>query len=321
MLRTRSLLLFALFAGSVAAQEIPGVRATLSTQRHVVTAGGNVDLRLLIDVTQDAEVPSDLLSGIALETKVDDKPGPRIEEKGRGGAVFLVAGTRLERRISLPAARFVPAVDGSSFAVVAVSWAGVAGVNCVFKVAPDTSRIDLATLDFARTQVLLVTSKGEMTLSFRPDKAPGHVENFLKLCKQGFYDGTKFHRVISGFMIQGGDPYTKDDGKQAQWGQGGPGYKIKAELNDLRHVRGTLSMAREPGLDTAGSQFFIVHKDATSLDMRSQDDGTQTGYTAFGNLVAGADTLDAIATTPRAPNDRPLEPVVLHAAVILPVRK
>ncbi len=312
MLRILTAVLAAVFACGVSAQEIPGVRATLATPRSIVASGGNVELRLILEVKADAEVPGELLSGTALDVKVDDKAGPRIEDKGKGGSVFLVAGTRLERTITLPAARFVPNADASGFAVVAVTWVGVAGANCVFKIAPDSSKVDLATLDFAKTKVVLVTNHGEMTLSFRPDKAPGHVENFFKLCKQGFYDGTKFHRVIRNFMIQGGDPNTKDDKKQALWGSGDPGYKINAEFNDIKHVRGTLSMARSSDPNSAGSQFYIVHKDSNHLDGQ---------YTAFGSLEAGADTLDSIANTQCAPGDRPLEPVVLFAAVILPVKK
>jgi peptidyl-prolyl cis-trans isomerase B (cyclophilin B) len=318
MLRILTAVFGAVLTLGVSAQEIPGVRATLSTPRSIVAAGGNVDLRLLLEVTQDAEVPGDLLSGASLDVRIDDKAGPHVEEKGKGGTVHLVAGTRIERTLSMPASRFAPNADGSGFAVIAVSWAGLAGANCVFKIAPDSSKIDLATLDMAKTKVVLVTSMGEMTLGFAVDKetgklkAPGHVENFLKLCKSGFYDGTKFHRVIRNFMIQGGDPFTKDDKKQAMWGQGDPGYKIPAEFNDTKHVRGTLSMARSSDPNSAGSQFFIVHKDSNHLDNQ---------YTAFGSLEAGADTLDSIANTPVAPGDRPITPVVLYAAVILPVAK
>ena len=104
---------------------------------------------------------------------------------------------------------------------------------------------------------VLTTSEGEMVLEFWPDVAPGHVENFKKLAKQGFYDGTAFHRVIKGFMIQGGDPTTKDAAKESQWGTGGPGYKIKAEFNKKPHTAGVLSMARSNDPNSAGSQFFI----------------------------------------------------------------
>lgn len=125
------------------------------------------------------------------------------------------------------------------------------------------------------------TSLGSMTLEFFPDKAPGHVKNFVELAEKGFYDGTLFHRTIAGFMIQGGCP--KGDGT------GGPGYRIKAEFNDVPHRKGVLSMARSSDPNSAGSQFFICHGDASFLDKQ---------YTAFGKLVAGADVLDRIATAP-----------------------
>src|SRR5947207_13877406 len=106
---------------------------------------------------------------------------------------------------------------------------------------------------------VIKTTEGEMVLEFWPDVAPGHVENFKKLAKQGFYDGTCFHRVIKGFMIQGGDPNTKDDSTKGTWGQGGPGYTVNAEFNSKHHARGILSMARAQDPKSAGSQFFISH--------------------------------------------------------------
>ena len=314
MLRFLPAALVAFLPLGAVAQEVPGVRVTLTTPRSLVAAGSNVELRLVLQVDADAQVPGDLLTGTNLAVTVGDKPGPRIEEAGKGGTVALTAGTRIERTLSIPSDRFVPNADPSAIAYVAVAWNGLAGANCVFKLAPDSSKVDLAALDFAKTQVVLVTSHGEMTLSFRPDKAPRSVENFLKLCKSGFYDGTKFHRVIRNFMIQGGDPNTKDDAKQDQWGLGGPGYSVDAEFNDLKHVRGTLSMARSNDPNSAGSQFFIVHKDSAHLDGQ---------YTAFGNLESGADTLDSIANTPCGgpQNSTPQKPVVLFSAILLPVKK
>ena len=145
---------------------------------------------------------------------------------------------------------------------------------------------------------VIKTTEGEMVLEFWPDVAPGHVENFKKLAQKGFYDGTCFHRVIKGFMIQGGDPLTKDEANQSRWGTGDPGYKIKAEFNDKAHVRGVLSMARSQDPNSAGSQFFICHGDPRFLDKQ---------YTAFGKLIKGDDVLEKIATTPAAPGDRPLK--------------
>lgn len=155
---------------------------------------------------------------------------------------------------------------------------------------------------------ILKTSEGEMVLEFWPDVAPGHVENFKKLANKGFYDGTCFHRVIKGFMIQGGDPLTKDEANKSRWGTGDPGYKIKAEFNDKAHVRGVLSAARSNDPDSAGSQFFICHGDPRFLDKQ---------YTAFGKLIKGDDVLEKIATTATAPGDRPLKRMNVESVKIV----
>lgn len=139
-----------------------------------------------------------------------------------------------------------------------------------------------------KEHAVVSTTKGDLTLEFWPDVAPGHVANFKKLAEQGFYDGTAFHRILKGFMIQGGCPNTKK-GASGQPGTGGPGYQIKAEFNSKSHVRGVLSAARSSSPDSAGCQFFICHGDAKFLDKQ---------YTAFGQLVKGDDVLEAIATVP-----------------------
>ena len=143
---------------------------------------------------------------------------------------------------------------------------------------------------------VIKTTAGEMVFEFWPDVAPKTVENFKTLAKSGFYDGTAFHRVIKGFMIQGGDPNTKDPSAEDTWGTGGPGHKVKAEFNDRAHVRGVLSMARSNHPDSAGSQFFVCHGDAKFLDRQ---------YTAFGKLIKGDEVLEKIATTATHPPDRP----------------
>src|ERR1043165_6955435 len=141
------------------------------------------------------------------------------------------------------------------------------------------------------------TTMGQMVLEFWPDVAPKHVENFKKLGKPGFYDGTAFHRVINGFMIQGGDPNTKDESKRGQWGQGGPGYRVNAEFNNRKHTRGVLSMARSRDPNSAGSQFFICLADAPHLDNQ---------YTAFGKLIKGDDVLSKIGDVAKDERDIPL---------------
>jgi peptidyl-prolyl cis-trans isomerase B (cyclophilin B) len=157
-----------------------------------------------------------------------------------------------------------------------------------------------------KTQAVIETKFGNITLRFFPDVAPGHVKNFLDLAKKGFYDGTTFHRVIPGFMIQGGDPNTKSPDK-SRHGMGGPGYTIKAEFNEKPHKRGTLSMARAGHPDSAGSQFFICVKDAAFLDRQ---------YTVFGEVVSGMDVADKIVSQQRDPNDNPNERVEMKVKIV-----
>ena len=163
-------------------------------------------------------------------------------------------------------------------------------------------------------RAVISTDAGDITVEFLQDKAPKHVENFLTLARKGFYDETRFHRIIPGFMIQGGDPNTKTD-DDSRWGTGGPGYTIKAEFNDVHHERGVLSMARSADPDSAGSQFFICHGEASFLDQK---------YTAFGRVADGLDALDAIANAERHPargahdeGSRPVEPVAIRKITIL----
>jgi peptidyl-prolyl cis-trans isomerase B (cyclophilin B) len=148
---------------------------------------------------------------------------------------------------------------------------------------------------------IAVTSKGqpmgEIVLRFFSDLAPGHVNNFVKLSKDGLYNGTTFHRVIPGFMIQGGDPNSKNSDRSSH-GMGGPGHKVKAEFNSTPHKRGIVSMARANDPDSAGSQFFICVADANFLDWQ---------YTAFGEVVSGMEVADKIVTMKRDGRDNPLE--------------
>jgi peptidyl-prolyl cis-trans isomerase B (cyclophilin B) len=156
---------------------------------------------------------------------------------------------------------------------------------------------------------LIKTTEGDMVVEFWADAAPKTIENFKTLARKGFYDGTCFHRVIKGFMIQGGDPLTKDPSKEAMWGTGGPGYQIKAEFNDHSHKRGVISMARSNDPDSAGSQFFICHGDPTFLDHQ---------YTTFGKLIKGDDVLEKIGTTPTHPQDRPDKRMGIISITIVP---
>ena len=161
---------------------------------------------------------------------------------------------------------------------------------------------------------VIKTNEGEMVVQFWTDAAPNTIENFKKLARSGFYDGTIFHRIVKGFMIQGGDPNSKDPGKESRYGEGGPGYKIKAEFNDHSHQRGVISMAREPDPDSAGSQFFICLAPVPRLDGE---------YTTFGKLIKGDDVLQKIGDTPvtknsMGENSTPTKRVVIESIKIVP---
>ncbi len=156
---------------------------------------------------------------------------------------------------------------------------------------------------------ILHTNLGDIVLGFLTDKAPNHVANFKKLVTEGFYNGVRFHRVIPGFMIQGGDPNTVD-GPRSTHGTGGPGYQINAEFNDTKHVRGILSAARSSDPNSAGSQFFLMVDTAPHLDGK---------YTAYGQVIEGMDVVDKIVALKRDSRDNPLEenPAIIESAEIV----
>jgi peptidyl-prolyl cis-trans isomerase B (cyclophilin B) len=161
---------------------------------------------------------------------------------------------------------------------------------------------------------VIKTNEGEMVVQFWTDAAPNTIENFKKLARQRFYDGTIFHRIVKGFMIQGGDPNSKDPAKESDYGAGGPGYKIKAEFNNHSHDRGVISMARGPDPDSAGSQFFICLAPVRRLDGQ---------YTTFGKLIKGADVLEKIGDTPVERNaqgemSKPTKRIVIESVKIVP---
>ncbi len=167
----------------------------------------------------------------------------------------------------------------------------------------------------AGDQVAIIsTTDGDMVVAFWPGEAPKTVANFEKLAKAGFYNGTLFHRIVKGFMIQGGDPLTKDASQEAAWGTGGPGYSVDAEFNDHAHVRGVLSMARSSDPNSAGSQFFICLGDAAFLNHQ---------YTAFGHLIKGDDVLEKIGNTPTTQGNggemsKPTQKVEIKSIKIVP---
>ncbi len=169
-------------------------------------------------------------------------------------------------------------------------------------------------MNTANEVAVIKTSEGEMIAEFWPDVAPNTVENFKKLARSGFYDGTAFHRIVKGFMIQGGDPLTKDPTKESRYGTGDPGYKIKAEFNDRSHERGVLSMARSSDPDSAGSQFFICLANVSRLDHQ---------YTTFGKIIKGDDVLGKIGDTEVTMSDsgersKPTKRVTVESIKIVP---
>lgn len=183
------------------------------------------------------------------------------------------------------------------------------GTEVIKNNMPTTKKAGATTV--SPKEVVLKTSMGDITLRLYSADAPKTVENFLKLAKSGFYNGIKFHRVIKEFMIQGGDPLTKDDTQAGRWGSGGPGYQFADEINpgsvlyQKGYKRGVLAMANS-GPSTNGSQFFIMHKDYPLPPL----------YTIFGEVTAGQEVVDAIATVPVAPGDRPIEPVAITSVEV-----
>ncbi|MEI9479560.1 MAG: peptidylprolyl isomerase [Deltaproteobacteria bacterium] len=158
----------------------------------------------------------------------------------------------------------------------------------------------------SETTAIIETTLGNIELKFFPEVAPNHVKNFVELAKKGFFDGTTFHRVISGFMIQGGDPNSKNPDK-SKHGMGGPGTTVKAEFSDKPHKRGTLSMARSQDPDSAGSQFFICVADAASLNKQ---------YTVFGEVASGMAVVDKIVNQPRDGRDNPNDRIEIKVKIV-----
>jgi peptidyl-prolyl cis-trans isomerase B (cyclophilin B) len=192
--------------------------------------------------------------------------------------------------------------------IVGIATAFADGTNSAPSTAAPAAKSDVGDV------AVITTTEGTIVIAFWPKEAPNTVANFEKLARQGFYDGTCFHRIIKGFMVQGGDPLTKDASQADAWGTGGPGYSVNAEFNGHSHQYGVVSMARSSDPNSAGSQFFICDGDASFLDHQ---------YTAFGHLIKGGDVLDKIANTPVGPsnggeNSKPLKRVGVTSIKIVP---
>ena len=207
-----------------------------------------------------------------------------------------------------------------TWGIVSVMSLLIAGVMTGVCSAADPLPSANQSVNTGNARAIIKTKFGDMEIKFLPDVAPNHVENFIKLAKSGFYNGTIFHRAIPGFMIQGGDPNTKDSLKKNAYGQGGPGHNVKGEFSDLPHKRGMVSMARANDPDSAGSQFFIVVEDSRFLDRK---------YTIFGEVVKGIGVADKIVALPRVmcqsgaptpadkgPCDNPIDRVEMTVTIV-----
>lgn len=200
-----------------------------------------------------------------------------------------------------------------------MSWLVVGG-TAEYCLAADAAPGGVDPANAHNARAIIKTKFGDIEMKFLPDVAPHHVENFIKLAKSGFYNGTIFHRVIPGFMIQGGDPNTKDSLKKNAYGQGGPGHNVKGEFSDLPHKRGMVSMARAQDPDSAGSQFFVVVEESRFLDRK---------YTIFAEVVKGIGVADKIVALPRVmcqtgaptpadkgPCDNPIDRVEMTVSIV-----
>ena len=193
-----------------------------------------------------------------------------------------------------------------SIALTIVCIAGVPAKEVFAATKPAPKKKESRKMTYTDKVAELHTTAGEIDIRFFPDVAPNHVKNFIDLAQQGFYNGTKFHRVIPGFMVQGGDPNTKGTDVNS-WGMGGSGKNVAAEFNTVSHKRGIVSMARSNDPNSASSQFFVVVKDSPFLDRQ---------YTVFGQVTKGMDVADKIVNAPRGANDRPNSPTTITKIVI-----
>ncbi len=264
--------------------------------------------RVHVDILAPADGAS--LRGWMLTAAAFQVNGKPVYERVPGTGIELVPNSRISLEFDLaPQLR----VEGSF--KLGFGSSQEMDVTAYRRAPESTNFMEVPDAELGRYRVVLDTNRGMMLAEFWPDVAPNHVRNFLDLSHTGFYDGILFHRVIPGFMIQGGDPYTKNPDKEPRsWGTGSGPRTLEAEFNDRAHVRGVLSMARLADPHSATSQFFVVHDVAPHLDNE---------YTAFGKLISGFDALDKIANCKKVPRtDRPAEKQRIdRAAVVVPFQE
>jgi cyclophilin family peptidyl-prolyl cis-trans isomerase len=222
--------------------------------------------------------------------------------------MLMIAAMACSKPAEQPAAE---TTDTSATATASSSTETAAATTDTTATAAETAAQEEKPMSYYENKVAEIhTTAGEIDIRFYPDVAPNHVKNFIDLAEKGFYDNTKFHRVIPGFMIQGGDPNTIS-GDPNTWGTGGSDKNLKAEFNPVSHKRGIVSMARAQSPDSASSQFFVVVKDSPFLDNQ---------YTVFGQVTKGMDVADKIVSAPRGVNDRPNNPTAITKIVIRDAR-
>ena len=268
-------------------------KVTVEAPNYLV-AGAPFKVRIALEAPADGAK----LEGWQLTPAAFTLDGKALAEHGSEAALELKAGERKTVEVDL----------GSKLTAKAdfqLAWGSLPARKVrVLEAAPKdlkfTDEAALPTAELTKYWVLLRTNRGDILTEFWPDVAPNHVRNFLDLSETGFYDGLTFHRVIPGFMIQGGDPSGNGTGN-------GP-RRLKAEFNDKKHVRGVLSMARSGDPNSGSSQFFIMHAANSGLDHQ---------YSAFGKVVSGMDAVDRIVNTPRSPQDKPNTPQVIEKAIVV----
>lgn len=246
------------------------------------------------------EAPADgaKLEGWQITPAAFQVDGHALAEHGNQSALELKAGEK--KTIEVDLTKTLKTMADFELAWGAMPARKVRLLEAAPKELKFMDEASMPAAELARYQVLLSTNRGDILVEFWPDVAPNHVRNFLDLSSSGFYDGVTFHRVIPGFMIQGGDPEGTGSGS-------GP-RRLKAEFSQKKHVRGVLSMARSSDPNSASSQFFVMHAEYPSLD---------GSYSAFGQVVNGMDAVDKIVNTPRGQGDRPMEPQVIQRAVVV----